>query len=261
MSSNVSIPRGDVLAKLNFFKAPQDGSNAVNINVSHGLPERGYTDDTRQVVIRNLRATNPRWWIRTVMVSLWSRHFLLQLSGTLSMMTLRKVVFFDHNIRRVNKEAARNPVTRVHIDLTATSVIQRVRKHLPEGADTLLKGRYRIINIWMPFNNGPVESCSLAFAPSPSVADEDIVPIHHKYHNGYTGQTAGVKFNGRQTWSYLSGMTSDEGFLLHCCDGHGLNAEGARGARLAHTAFEDPRSRPDAVQRDSIEVRALVFGQ
>ncbi|KAH6991631.1 methyltransferase [Fusarium venenatum] len=258
MSSNVSIPRGDVLAKLNFFKAPQDGSNAVNINVSHGLPERGYTDDTRQMVdpdrdgVALVQALPPST----------ERDFVDDDSLFLKLICAsRKVVFFDHNIRRVNKEAARNPVTRVHIDLTATSVIQRVRKHLPEGADTLLKGRYRIINIWMPFNNGPVESCSLAFAPSPSVADEDIVPIHHKYHNGYTGQTAGVKFNGRQTWSYLSGMTSDEGFLLHCCDGHGLNAEGARGARLAHTAFEDPRSRPDAVQRDSIEVRALVFGQ
>ncbi|KAJ3541041.1 hypothetical protein NM208_g4793 [Fusarium decemcellulare] len=195
MISTDSVSRGDVLAKLNFFKAPEDGSEAVNVIIPHGLPERNYTDDTREVLIRDLRGRESEMMdldrdgvalvqaippsaerdfvdddsIRANYYPELEKLLLDRVSGS------HKVVFFDHTIRRANKEAARNPVTRVHIDQTATSVIQRIRKHLPEEADTLLTGRYRIINIWRPLNDGPVESFPLAFAASPSVADEDVV--------------------------------------------------------------------------------------
>ncbi|KAF4965627.1 hypothetical protein FSARC_6614 [Fusarium sarcochroum] len=278
MSIPDSVPRGDVVAKLNFFKAPADGSDAENVIVPRGLPQINYADDSRDVLIRDLRGKESEVTLDRDGVAIvqgvapsTERDFVDDDSiranyyPELEKLLLdvvpgsHTVIFFDHTIRRANPESARNPVTRVHIDQTATSVIQRIRKHLPEDAEKLLTGRYRIINVWRSLNAGPVESFPLAFAPSPNVQDEDIAPIHHRYPNGYTGQSAGVKFNAEQKWCYLSGMTGDERLLLQCFDGQGLEAEGPRGARLAHTAFEDPRSRPGAVKRESIEVRALVF--
>ncbi|KAJ4264286.1 hypothetical protein NW762_005482 [Fusarium torreyae] len=279
MAATDSVSRGDITAKLNFFKAPADRSDAENIIVPRGLPETNYTDDPRNVLIHDLRGKESEAILDRDGVAIIQgvapsaekefadddsirENYYPELEKLLldAVPGSHTVMFFDHTIRRANPESARNPVTRVHIDQTATSVIQRIRKHLPEDSERLLAGRYRIINVWRSLNPGPVESFPLAFAPSPSVQDEDITPIHHRYPNGYTGQTAGVKFNDAQKWCYLSGMTGDERLLLQCFDGQGLEAEGPRGARLAHTAFEDPRSRPDAVKRESIEVRALVFG-
>ncbi|RMJ12499.1 hypothetical protein CDV36_007828 [Fusarium kuroshium] len=274
-----AVPRGDLIAKLNFFKPPVDGTDAFNFVGPHGLPERNYTDDTREVLIQDLRgressvsldkdgvavvhATTPSAEKEFVDDASIKANYYPELRQLLLDVIpgSHTIAFFDHTIRRADPNAPRNPVTRVHIDQTAVSTVQRIKKHLPDQAEKLLAGRYRIVNIWKPLNAGPVESVPLAFAISPSVGDDEIVPIHHRYPNGYTGQTAGVKFGKEQKWHYLSGMTSDERLLLQCFDGQGLGGEGPRGARLAHAAFEDPRTRPDAVQRESIEVRALVFG-
>ncbi len=50
-------------------------------------------------------------------------------------------------------------------------------------------------------------------------------------------------------------MQSDEVVLIRCFDSA---AQGA--ARFsAHTGFDDPTSPPDALPRESLEVRTLVF--
>ena len=106
-----------------------------------------------------------------------------------------------------------------------------------------------------------MESYPLAFASSSTVKDESIVPVEHRYKDGYTGQTAGVLHKEGQKWYFLSGMTGDERILLECFDSWaGKEGAGVKGGRVPHTAFEDPRQRADAEGRESIEVRALVFG-
>ena len=164
----------------------------------------------------------------------------------------KRVLLFDHTIRRANPNAHRAPVLRAHIDQTASSAAQRVRHHLPEEADALLRGRYRIINIWRPLN-GPVQSFPLAYADSSTVVDESLVPIEHRYPDR-TGETAAIRHMEGQRWYYLSGMTNEERLLLECYDSQ--NEKG----RVPHTAFVDPRSPEGAKGRESIEVRALVFG-
>jgi hypothetical protein len=172
-----------------------------------------------------------------------------------------RVFFFDHTIRRASPNAHRAPVTRVHIDQTSKSVIQRVKRHLPTEAEKLLSGRYRIVNVWRPLNKSPVESFPLAFASSSSLEDKDVIPVEHRYPSGYTGQTAAIRYNPRQEWHYLSGIAGNERILLECFDSEaGKEGSGVEGGRVPHTAFEDPRSLADAEGRESIEVRALVFG-
>lgn len=106
-----------------------------------------------------------------------------------------------------------------------------------------------------------MESYPLAFASSQTVQDKDIVPVEHRYNDGYVGQTAGVLHDENQKWFYLSGMMGDERILLECFDSWAGKGDGkVKGGRVPHTAFKDPRQREDAEGRESIEVRALVFG-
>lgn len=171
-----------------------------------------------------------------------------------------RVFFFDHTIRRQGPGSRRSPVTRVHIDQTAAAVAQRVRRYFPDEADLLLQSRYRLVNVWRPLNKTPVESFPLAFASSASVEDNDVVSVEHRYQDGYQGWTAAIHHNPEQEWHYLSGMTGSERVLLECFDSESLKPGSDIKGRVPHTAFENPRTRIDAEGRESIEVRALVFG-
>jgi hypothetical protein len=64
-----------------------------------------------------------------------------------------RVFIFDHTIRRatVDERTAggqrRGPGRRVHIDQSYDAAVSRVRHHLPEEADELLKKRFNLINV------------------------------------------------------------------------------------------------------------------
>jgi hypothetical protein len=164
-----------------------------------------------------------------------------------------KITLFDHTIRRSNPDAPRAPVTRVHVDQTARSTEWRVKLHNSEDAEQLLQGRYRIINVWRPLN-GPVQAHPLGFASAETVDDRDLVPVEHRYPHR-TGETAAVQYNKDQKFFHWSGMENSESLFLKCFD----NEEGV-GQRVPHTAFIDPRTPEGAQGRESIEVRALVYG-
>ena len=163
----------------------------------------------------------------------------------------RRVLIFDHTIRRAQSGASREPVLRAHIDQTAAAAKARVQHHLPDEADALLKGRYRLVNVWRPLN-GTVESFPLAVGDSTTLSDEALVGIQLIYPDR-TGETAGVKFDEGTRWWYWSGMGNEERLLLQCFDSEA-------GARVPHTAFKDERAGEGAKPRESIEVRALIFG-
>lgn len=284
MAITSHIPRGDVTATLNFYSPPADGAAPFNYveDPPEGQPQRNFGAEPHDVTIHDARGRESSFTLDNDAFAIirgaassaetefvdddsikdkyypeLERLLLDHVPGS------TKVVFFDHTIRRARPGADRAPVTRVHIDQTAASAALRVRRHIDteEEAERLLRGRYRIINVWRPLNKTPVESFPLAFASSATLADEDVVPVEHRYRNGYTGQTAGIKYSPGQQWYYLSGMTGDERILLECFDSEALKkGSGVKGGRVAHTAFEDLRTRPDAAGRESIEVRALVFG-
>jgi hypothetical protein len=281
MAASVAYPSGAVQAELNFFKDPADGAKPFNYveKPPEGEPQNNFGFEGHQVAIDDIRGHEDEYNLdRDAFLvvrnlppsaeqdfeddeSIKAKYYpevedvlLKNVPGS------KKIFIFDHTIRRSSPNANRAPVMRVHIDQTEDSVKQRVRRHLPEEAEKLLQGRYRIINVWRPLNKKPVETFPLAFASSVTLADNDVVPVEHRYPT-YTGQTAGIRYNPDQKWHYLSGMTGDERLLLECFDSDSLKAGSeVKGGRLAHTAFVDPRSKPDAEGRESIEVRALVFG-
>jgi hypothetical protein len=161
-----------------------------------------------------------------------------------------KVIIFDHVVRREKEDTHRKPLHTAHADQTAKATERRVRLYVPDEAETekLLKNRYRIINVWKP-PKGPVQS----FASGSSVEPEDLVPIEFRLPTR-NGEIVGVRLNPNQQWMYWSGMQHDECLLLKCSDSNEVAMQ------VPHSAFSDPRTPQGAAGRESIEVRALVFG-
>lgn len=282
MTITSNVPRGTVTAKLNYFNPPTDGAKPFNYvgTPPEGQPQRNFNDVIVETQIHDIRGHESEYnldrdafaVIQNVPESVEKEFvddtsiqekYYPEVEELLrkNIPGAKKVVIFDHTVRRADPNAKRAPVTRTHIDQTAVSAAMRVERHLGDEAEKLLQGRYRIINVWRPLNKKPVESFPLAFASSYSVDDADIIPVEHRYNNGYTGYTAAIKPNASQKWNYLSGMTGDERLLLECFDSEVLK-EGSQvaGGRAAHTAFEHPHTHPNAEGRESIEVRTLVFG-
>jgi len=267
------IPRGPVNAKLNFFRDPEDGSKPHNYVEAppEGQPQRNFGHNEIEVQIKDIRDHESEFYldkdafqaikgisseekdftddehIQSTYYPEVEKLLLDNVPGA------HKVTLFDHTVRRSNPDAPRAPVTRVHVDQTARSTEWRVRLHNPEDADELLKGRYRIINVWRPLN-GPVQASPLGFASADTTEDNDLVPVEHRYPHR-TGETAAVRHNKGQQFYYWSGMLNDERLFLKCFD-----SKDGVGQRVPHTAFVDPRTPEGARGRESIEVRALVYG-
>lgn len=277
------IPRGPTSASLTFYAPPEDESAPFNYveTPPPGHPQCNYQEIPHEVNINDIRNNEQTYTLdkdafqtlqktptKTTYETFDSdsavretyypevEHLLLTtLPGA------HKIVLFDHTIRRQKDGAPRQPVNRAHVDQTPRAAADRVRLHVPdpEEAEKLLRGRYRIVNVWRPLTDEPVQSSPLAFASANSVDSEDLVPIQHRYPYR-VGETMGVKYNPAQEWLYWSGMTGDERLLLKCSDSWGV--EGRQGVRqwVPHTAFWDSRTPEGARPRESIEVRALVFG-
>lgn len=176
--------------------------------------------------------------------------------------TLRadRVVIFDHTVRKRVEGAPdlrgggpRQPATRVHVDQTERSGVNRVREHLGAEADELLKGRVQVINLWRPIR-GPLRDTPLAMCDATTVAPGDLVASDLIYPNR-SGETYSVSYNAAHRWFYFPEMTTDEALLLKCYD----SATDGRTRFGPHTAFVDPTTPAGAAPRESIELRTLVF--
>ncbi|KAI1185651.1 hypothetical protein F5B17DRAFT_407084 [Nemania serpens] len=282
ISESTTVPRGNITAKLNFSRHPPEGQVAFNYVGAPpaGEPQHNVEKHWQEVPISDIRGRESEYTLdrdafeiilgvpeskETDFVddeSIKANYYpevekllLDRIPGS------NRVLLFDHTVRRADPQANRKAVQTVHIDQTAYSAEKRVRRHMGDDADALLRGRYRIVNVWRPLNRNPVESMPLGFASSATLRQSDVIPVEHRYSDGYVGQTAAIAYHPEQKWHYLSGMTGNERLLLECFDSESLKeGSGVDGGRVAHTAFEHPLSRPDAEGRESIEVRALVFG-
>jgi hypothetical protein len=276
--SEQEIPRGPTTSTLIFYAPPLDNAPPFNYveTPPPGLPQKNYTEHACKVHINDIRTAND-----TSIFQLDTHGFAIASAVTSDPQTTtttdftssdsiektyypqvetlllqnvhgaKRVFLFDHTIRKADGSAKREPVRRAHVDQTEKAAIQRVHRHLPHEASTLLQQRVRIINVWRPLN-GPVVSFPLAMADSRTVSEDAVVGVEHRYPDR-VGETAGVKFDEKQEWWYWSGMKNDESLFLQCYDSE-------LGRRTPHTAFADSRTKDHWPGRESIEVRALVFG-
>src|SRR5271163_1808289 len=169
-----------------------------------------------------------------------------------------RVLVFDHIVRNPvlaerGEKGARSPAKVVHNDYSLKSAPRRVRDHLPQEAEHLLKNRFAEINVWRAIR-GPIESSPLALCDARSLRTEDIVPIDLVYRER-VGEFYGFLHSPKHRWYYFPRLERREPILLKCYD----SKDDGRARFTAHTSFDDPTSPPNAAPRESIEVRALVF--
>ncbi|KAK9327228.1 hypothetical protein V1520DRAFT_365600 [Lipomyces starkeyi] len=264
-----TIPAPAVVeSTLNFYAPPEDGSIPYNIvyDVPEGTPTRNYEVLRQKVQINDVRGREEEFTLdrngfqferRYHAFNDWANAERIEkeyypgvINAIKSVTGASKVVIFDNTIR--SKDGYRNPVMSVHVDQTPRSAEERVRVHCPDEADVLLTKRFQIINYWKPLT-GPVEEFPLALGDAHDMSEGDIVSVEHRYRER-TGATGAVKHNPNQKYYYLSGMNTDEEVFIKCYD----SLEGVA-KRTPHSAFEDPTSKPNALPRESIEVRTLVF--
>ncbi|KAJ3203071.1 hypothetical protein HDU82_006871 [Entophlyctis luteolus] len=195
-----------------------------------------------------------------------------------------RVVIFDHTIRRNDGAAARQPVQSVHVDQTPAAAVARVRRHTGADADTLLQTRFQIVNVWRPIAH-PATDLPLALVDWRSTKESDFVGVDLLYPerqladgvevlpdsqtlgstDGYkvVGETFSVRPSDDHRFFYLKDMRPNEVAFIKCYDSRSEWEERGGVAGIArgtpHTAFVDPETPDNALPRQSIEVRCLVF--
>jgi hypothetical protein len=163
-----------------------------------------------------------------------------------------RVVVFDHNTRNASRPGQSIPSRQVHNDHTINSAPRRVRDHLGEEAEELLKHRFGVVNVWRPIR-GPVLDSPLALCDARSFTDNDLIASDLVYSH-VRGETSRVEFKPEHRWYYFSEQQPDEVILIRVHD----SANDGRARLSFHTSFENPAA-AGAPPRESIEVRTLVF--
>ena len=165
---------------------------------------------------------------------------------------------FDHTLHsgdEAEREARllREPVLSAHNDYTERSAPNRVREIMGEEADSLLRRRFAIVQVWRAINR-PIVSNPLAIADARSICAEDLLVAERRYPHR-VGETYRLRHNPGHRWFYFPKMRRDEALVFKVYD----SERDGRARFTPHTSFEDPRTPPGAPPRQSIEARTLVF--
>jgi len=173
-----------------------------------------------------------------------------------------RVMVFDHTIRsKVNEQqqtaehttTQRAPVMIVHCDYTPVSGPLRVRQLLADEADALLKRRIAFYNFWKPLKRR-VEEKPLAMCEVTSATQDDMIKMSLRYRER-TGEIFVMRHSPAHRWWYFPQMTPENVLLLKTYE----SETDGRACFLGHSAFEDPNTPPDALVRESIEIRTMAF--
>lgn len=274
MPLDLTGPDQTVVATLNYLLPTAQKPVRWNVTPPPGIPVWNGADDPREVVIHDARPYSDSFSLDTsgfAFVAAPTRMadftdpavvrdaYYAEVENLLRQhLGAARVVVFDHNVRNAAHAGAgdpayRPPVRRVHNDYTYVSSPQRVRDLLGAEAESLLRHRFAVVNVWRPLR-GPVFDAPLALCDARSFTDDDLVPTG-LVHADRVGETYSVVYRPPHLWYYLSGMRTDEVVLIKGYD----SATDGRARLSFHSAFDNPLAPPDAPPRESIEVRALVF--
>jgi len=266
----------DVCATLNYLFRTERKPYAYTYEPPPGVPARyGDVNAVADIVIHDARLNSEQYsldeqgfeirWQDTAVTDFYDEDQIREVyypeveALLLAATNAEKIVIFDHTIRSVPKfeqkiNGIREPVRRVHNDYTSLSGPRRVRDHLdPAEAEHRLAHRFLEVNVWRPIR-GPLQDSPLAVCDARTIAKNDLIASDLIYPDK-TGETYSFAYNPAHQWYYFPKMRNDEALLIKCFD----SDENAKGRYTARTAFDDPTTPSNALPRESIEVRALVF--
>ncbi|KDQ10351.1 hypothetical protein BOTBODRAFT_47050 [Botryobasidium botryosum FD-172 SS1] len=271
-----ALASGDVPTKLKFFLPDPSGEPAyiyLKIDVPPGKPRRNSVDDIHDVVVHNARGLEGTFTLEANGFefakhtsaetefadeeAITTRYYAEMEELVRKRTGAKRVLIWDHVIRG-NWEGmgpdVQRPLDRIHVDQTYAAGPFIARRFLGEEAEDLLKGRFRIMNVWRPIG-APVYHTPLALADWRTFSLDDLVPVRLIFQ-GSESDVFNVRYNENVKWYYLKEHAPSEVTLFKCFDSSTDHGD----ARLCpHGSFHDAGSPPDAPQRRSIEVRALVF--
>ncbi|KAK1753163.1 methyltransferase CmcJ [Echria macrotheca] len=287
------MPPRDEIATIRYakplplFKKEKPFTILSNLNAGENDPRRTNVEleDGEEQVIHDIRGREAEFSLdthgfqvahHTTSVRKWNsaRDIEEQYFGEVAdllrreMSSITEIHIFDWRLRRsapnagdrVSKIDLNNnahyllPVTTAHIDQTPRSVLSRVRRHLGERAEELLRGRVRLVNVWRPIGHS-VGDWPLALCDGTTVEPGDLLATDH-ITKSYVGETYNMLYREKYKWYYLSDQAPDEVLLFKMFD----SSRQVEARWCPHAAFKHRAASPDAPPRESIEVRALVFG-
>jgi len=141
------------------------------------------------------------------------------------------------------------PASQVHLDQSPAGVLKRVKLLMGDRADSLLKGRIQLINVWRPLHIA--KNWPLALCDGPSMDYDDLLEVD-LVRRDYVGYTMYAKYRPGYKWCFLKDQTPDEVCLFKNFD----SKDEVDGKICPHVSFSFPG---DTSTRESIEVRALVL--
>jgi hypothetical protein len=105
-----------------------------------------------------------------------------------------------------------------------------VKFHFPSEADSLLKGRFRLLKYFPPLSLPPklthpsvwrplqqVTSFPLAVCDTNSVSPQDLIP-KERIGKKYTGESFLARYNESHRWYFLGGQRTDEVLVMKIFD-------------------------------------------
>jgi hypothetical protein len=268
MPLDVAVAPKTLTSTLHYLGRGGEKPARYRIEPPPGVPRWNGIDDPREVRIEDARGRESEFTLArngfalirapTAMTDFYSpdeiKHVYYPEVERLVRDTLgaSRVFVFDHNVRNATRPGMPVPSRQVHNDHTVNSAPRRVRDHLGDEAEELLKHRFGIVNVWRPVR-GPVLDSPLALCDAQSFTDDDLIASDLIYAH-VRGETSRVAYNPAHRWYYFSEMQTDEVLFIRVHD----SANDGRARLSFHTSFENPLT-PGASPRESIEVRTLVF--
>ncbi|HVU30255.1 MAG TPA: CmcJ/NvfI family oxidoreductase, partial [Sphingomicrobium sp.] len=114
---------------------------------------------------------------------------------------------------------------------------------------------WRTTNMAGPLRHMPLAVCAPASLERTDILEMDFIGIAPE---GRTTHHLALRFNPDQRWHYYPEMTGDEFLAFKLCQFSKDDAE-APPQNCFHSAFADPRTPPDAEERQSCEHRVGVL--
>jgi hypothetical protein len=171
-----------------------------------------------------------------------------------------RVAIFDHTRRSdggtgaANKDGARGPASRVHVDYTEASGPKRGDDALGDGEVARILaagGRVIQVNVWRPIT-GPVKRAPLALADATSIATDALLATDQVFPDR-VGEIYQLAHQAGQRWYWAPEMERDEVLLIK-----GWDTKDGVSKYTPHGAFQIPNQDPAAPPRESIEVRTFA---
>ncbi|WAO96298.1 Hypothetical protein NCS54_01396700 [Fusarium falciforme] len=177
-----------------------------------------------------------------------------------------RVIVFDHTLRRSRDANGSTsvslgdnfaPPSRVaHVDQTYGATVGQIRLDFKDEAEEILKGRFRIINVWHPIR-GPVKQHPFVLCDY-RTAKSDFVPCDLIYPHTIT-EIMVFRNSASQKWYFIDKQVPGEAWIFKIIDSQSLTDSNVAGFS-AHTSFFDENEALAGCVRESVEFRVYVFG-